>query len=436
MLPCILVALLQTAGAEKPEALVRFEGARRAIRYADVTFAGLSPAASDWRADRPFRHRWLLAGEQIAHLRLGTPDGITGIHEDEPVYGAPTGELWDADGSRWDYRLDKVFVHKTPPSADEDGATFDFRSLGMSYRPSELTRRVDRAIGACLPRADYAYEARIVDGLHRVEAQPLQGDGPSVVWHIDPGLGWNAVRCEYRVRGSLVMASRTDYSEVNGVFIPVVCAFLDGEGVTRELFAVESAQVNEPHLPGVLTPEYIGVEPGANVFVAGEPATIYVGHGQTMDPREAFLAERHGQIAFGPKVLARRAGLPIPWTIPDPRAVRTAALDDLRRRAGRPDDAWARYTAEFIARHRLDERRTERALHLLGVCQAERDRYLRTVRGAEQELRAKLADASATAQRDAQERLARLARPVERIFEERLKPGLDELLPQAQRAAR
>lgn len=89
------------------------------------------------------------------------------------------------------------------------------------------------------------------------------------------------------------------------------------------------------------------------------------------------------------------------------------------------ESEWERYTREFIARYKLDQKQTTIAERLLRRCQSRGNDYVTRRRAAFQE-----AGRSGDA-----ERLDALRAPIGEIFEKQLKPGLDRIPTRAQRAA-
>jgi len=421
-------------GRERPEALRLFEEARKAIVFADVLYSTSFPSARDAVDREPWFHRAMIARDDVVDISVGTASGVAGFSADnEPQYRAPTAVLEKADGTRWWYDLDKTNVQLKRPG---DGFLYadSFRSLGMSFRPS-MKYRPEEAIVRSIPNGKVIYRESVVNGIRRVEATE-KDSGKSVVWFIDPRLGWNATRCELWQNGDLIRASETEYKLINDVHVPIACAYMAGaDGAVMKLVTVESADVNSPDLPRTLTPEYIGVEPGMTVSAKGTRPQKYIRDGRTVSSREAFNMEERGEIVFGPKVQASRAGRPIPWSIPEPKKLKKE-LEAYRKQIRHgPLGPWEKYTLDFIAEHKMDEAQRDRAIHVLRSCTLQRDHYLRVKGDDLKRLETKRDAGRGDERKKAAAEITRIRAPVERIFENRLKPRLAALLTAKQREA-
>lgn len=444
MYSTIAALLLFQVAAERPEALARFEAARKAIRLADVTFTVVNLGDHHNATPEPWRQRWLCTENEVVLIGLGTDSGVVGTWDGKPRLGGPLGEYWDSAGDYWSYRMDGITAQLRRGSSESPQRPYDFRSLGMSYRPI-MDARPDQAMARGMPpegfKCSTEYFTEVRDGIHRVEARSTFPDGKvqSVFWNIDPKLDWNATRCEIWFDGKPWEASETEYERINGVVVPVFATYIRADGNPYQMYVVEQAKINEKDLPTELTPDYIGLEPGVNIFARGEPAAIYVGGGQTYPPREAFLLERDGVLEMGPKLKAARAKKPIPWSVPEPAEAK-AALEKYRARLQQAEretmDKWERYTIDFITRYRLNDEQTTKATQILSSCRTQRDRYLRArredIRAARKRINSETDAARQTPHRD---RLRRLLEPVQVIFEKQLKPRLDRLPTRDQRAA-
>jgi|GEM_PF-2204083 len=424
--------------SEIPPALKQFIEARKAILRADVYWRQTSPNGSFTRGQPNMLHS-IIAGDEIGHVILGTPDGATAYQEDgTPLVQGPTARLRER-GAFWHYMMDETVVQK------REGETAaiqisDYRSIGMSPFPA-LGRSCDEAVERALPRPTRALrysQRKLGNGTYRVEATADDGEA-SVVWVLDPKLDWNATRVQYWVDGRLAAQCLSEYDRVNGTVVPVSCLYLSATGDVVTHVEVDTINVNDPALPNDLTPEYIGIEPGFAIFVMGNPEItrqqVYLGAGRYAPSREAYTLISRGEIKEGDKVLARRAGRPLPYTLPDPTQVR-AQLEAYRNQAPAGiKDAWETYTKKLIERYSLDSEQRQKAFQVLRQCQARRNHYLRGRKSQIETLKKKLSEAVTDSVRsNLNKQLAKLHAPVERIFETELKPRLGRLPTRAQLA--
>jgi hypothetical protein len=210
----------------------------------------------------------------------------------------------------------------------------------------------------------------------------------------------------------------------------------------------------------VLEPGFIGIEPGREVQVISGPQNAEVRYwdgGRLVDTAEYMARLRDGSLVPGPGVkrtmarikasneqrLAReKAGLEPPTL--------TAAIENVRRygtnRPGggvRPfESEWEAYTRRFIETYRLDDEQRQKAWSICDECQERGREYverrrqdLRALDAEDVKLQELPKDAQPARARELAERRARLLEPLQRIFDEQLRPRLDKLPTRAQRAA-
>ena len=100
------------------------------------------------------------------------------------------------------------------------------------------------------------------------------------------------------------------------------------------------------------------------------------------------------------------------------------------------DDEWEKYTRDFVRRYELNKDQSAAAWRVLKSCQEQRTAYLRSRRDQIAHLEAKLRAPKSDDDREKLPRqLEELKKPIQQIFEERLKPKLDRLPTRAQREA-
>jgi hypothetical protein len=425
-----------------------------ALRKAIDARMRIERAQVDWARSKPLRHpeaepnyiRSFLAGKDVAQIVVGTPSGVTGYERRDkdgpitPVFGKPLTKLRNSEGF-WDYNL---YAHDgalwrtgaEPPA----GEIIHMESSGLMPLPEissppadAVTKLIQKRCGAAVFREEVSPE-----GVYRVEAKSAERDA-RLVWHIDPRLAWNCTRVEFWSEGTLSGVAATEYESIGNVLVPVATAYFNSEGDVFVLDKVDRAEVNSPNLPAALMPEHIGIESGIEIFVRGErerDTLVYAGNGQ-LYPRAEFLDKlKRKEIELGPKAKALWAGQPVPFSIPDATVVGGPVPAETPSRApsSRPMDEWERYTRDFIREFDLNDEQQQKATLTLRSCQLERDHYLR---GRKRELdtlgqhRTQATDDSARTAIDA--KMVKLNERVQHIFEQKLKPKLEELPTRAQR---
>jgi hypothetical protein len=190
---------------------------------------------------------------------------------------------------------------------------------------------------------------------------------------------------------------------------------------------------------------YVSIQGGPLLERQQQDTFTYVSGGKLMPSREFLTLLAEGRIRQDPgfeerarqrreAALAKRAAAQTAaGAAPEPQPASQPASQPALI-PNRVDDEWEKYTRDFIERHRLDKEQSAAAWRILRNCQEQRTRYLRSKRdrlaALEEQLRSKKsAEDGGRLMRE----LAELKKPVERIFEEQLKPRLDGLLTRRQR---
>lgn len=422
--------------SDVPDALRRFVEARKAILRADVAWTQSQPS-SRFTHGQPIQLRSFIANSEVAHFIIGTPDRASSQRDDgAPVIGEPWAQLNEAEVS-WRYKMDAPAVQRSTRGT-QDHPISDFRSVGMSPQLS-LGNSPERAAEQALPRGarSIRYSDRVLtDGTHRVEASADDG-AAKIVWIIDPKLDWNATRVEYW-RGDAVRAQcLTEYERINGVFVPMSSLYLDHNQDIVAHIQVQSIEVNTPDLPSDLTPEFIGVEPGyavINTDAGGERGPLmYAGDGQFEKSEVVRGKIARGELRLGEHVQGLWDGAGFSQVIPDPKEIRRKIDAQRRQAADRPLDDWEIYTLEFSERYKLDDEQHQKAIQILRQCEARRDHYLRGVHDEMQRELDALTGANGEEKSRHQNRVEELRAPVQKIFDQQLKPRLDKIPTRKQR---
>lgn len=433
---------------QRPPALLALEQARLSIRKADVEYSR-SEFFSELTHGERFRRREIISGDQIALFHRGTADGTTSwTEEGEPLHRRRAG-LRNAD-QLWEHDLDSImgllWEGAKLPAAVKD----QIRTAGLvpvNYNAETVAQALwNYPLGDPSPRL---YRERVVDGIHEVEML-LSDTGVTYKWYIDPDMGWNVTHCEGIYEGRVIAEAICEYAQYDDVWVPVSTAYLNSVGDLDTLVEVDSIKVNSPDIPDKLLPEIIGLGNGMPIIPArgcrplppGEGHLYYAGAGRAVTAEEYRELKRKGEIRNSPEydemmreIKARAAA--------EAQAGGPGELKPTSRPASQPaiirnkvDDEWERYTREFIGRYQLTEEQSQAAWKILRDCQAQRTRYLsakrETIRRLEERLQGKkTADEGA----EILAQLEELKKPIQRIFEQELKPRLDRLPTRVQRRA-
>lgn len=409
--------------SDLPEPLRRFEAARAMIETADVRWS-LMDANSWTNPGETLRFRTFHGGPDSAVFPLdqyqGKPVKIRHANgSTREIEQAATARLSNADGN-WEYRVDGILVfHRDVPQLPHMPP--DIRLVGMSSS-FDVTQacRIGSVFDAMASEAIFSQEVR--DGFEVVTAR--WQNGTATRFFIDPQVGWNAVRVEsLGSNDQLRQSVTTTYEQRGGVWFPASCQAIDEQtGEVCYLVEIEHADVNNPDLPKRLEPEHIGIQNDMTVVLVHRDGRQVAYSEGRLVPRdeEHRAAVRSGRVRQGDKVAEfrkDRRGFCEPMNI-----------DELRKvRVDRSHDDWERYTLRFIELYQLDEKQRESAMAILKKCQQERDEWLRE---NFDKVERRLADEPADRPRPQLE--ARLLKPVQRIFDGKLKPQLFKLPTTAQ----
>jgi hypothetical protein len=452
----ILPTLVTAAGAsEKPPALVAAEQARdrSVLRTARVEFCERRSVSGDPnpRAPTVRYYTWQCARDAYVTVDHGDEEGVVMRDGD----GRPRDDLPYHGPMHFLTKNDEVWLQvESSPLADIFGAPrtdsfrlHDLRRLGLD--PVTLGQDIEevcRANGLPTPQ----YETAVENGLHVVTA----AFGPGQVrWWIDPERGWNVVRSAVLREGHETSSMQLAVAQVDGVWFPAEAEYIRRLADGRELsttFIMLSTEFNRPEHPQELTPADIGVEPGTNLtYQDRDDVGPAIWDGQTaISPEEYAARLKEGTLKRGPTVeraLARalqaepRDGQPTSSPTGEGGGTATRpALFFAGERGKTFESQWETYTRRFIMRYRLNAEQARKAWQICRDCEALGRSSIEKRRGDFDEWQKRkdaLADASAEEQKKQREALdlrrKELMAPVERIFEERLKPELDKI-PTAQ----
>jgi len=405
------------------------------------------------------------AGETVLQVNLGNEEGVhplakKGLHafleergrleeEDQYWFRMKTaqpqyallyeGNVWQKEGEMPKARVQPLErrVDCPPIELDRLGMQPSWWELGVDDNewgiPNEWTRDWDG-------KARYSTTRAGERETLRMEFDLKEGHTIRMEWELDDERGGQPLRSTVFFDERWVHESRTRLEQMDGRWFPAQVDYYFAPADNPELpyatVRVRNASFDEPwHRQEPFTPDDIGIGLGHTIAVYGRSAPMKWDGTQLITHQEAF-------------------DLINLWGIdPDPRFVEaTCALSGMtqeqyfeRLNEGRArvraeyeqkhgasfvaplgkmlkvegEDPWDRYVREFIEKHKLTGKDVERAHGLRDRCKGLRDWYL--YRHQEEWEAAKN-------KQDAK-RLAALERPVQYIFERKLKVGLRKLLP-------
>lgn len=460
------LGILPTPAVEpprKPEALARAEAARSqsVLRTARLEISVREPHGDPNQPPTRRFLTWRCAGNAYTVTHQGDQDGEVRPwrgSDGNPVRSPLVYDPWHhlfLDGQVWSNAVSELRAEVRPGQARSSYDLFDWRLLGLN--PVSLDRSWDETVEESIERGapPPEYSVRTEQGLHVVTARALESE---VTWWIDPQRDWGVVRTAIAHAGKPISEQRMTLHQFDGHWFPArveEVSVAAGESEPWRVWEVLYAEFNRPTHPQQLGPADIGVEPGrpVRVFEAQDvPPQRAYWDGSNLVSFEEFARRLKAGERFEAPTMAREGarnaarlerleqlaerGLIDASKLPPPLAARVGGRG--MREVRSFETTWEKYTREFIRRHKLDDDQGQKAWSICRECQELAREYVSRKREDIEKLEKRLADESASptsrpAADAAEKELADLLRPVERIFEERLKPGLDALLTREQR---
>lgn len=455
MVPVCAVGVADAAqGQERPEALKKIEAYRAALRTGHVEWSLVdnTPNARSYRGHVRFRTSKFADDDLITVLR-GDPNGVVARNTAGKVaahVGMKPDYTLRADGQVWT-RVDHPFESASVFPEGVTGGGSDLRTLGVA------AGIVYCDIHNCLwhdtspnPVA-WQYQQSPEGDLHVVRVR--QSRATKTLW-LDPRRAWSPVRVRYEHDSGMWSESRSALKQMDGVWFPeAVHVFTSTHEDGREaaqIVRVYSATFNRPEHPSRLTPADIGVEVGTDIVVYDEHRNARPAKwdGEHIVSLSEFAERR---LQEGPN-LTREVARAQAKEAAELRAEATPVLMDginaqalrhaVTQKPAQCESLWEAYTRAFIQRYKLNEEQTQKALSILHDCQERGRAYLVQHKDelAELDDRAKKLAEQTGVKRDKERanirrQRERLAKPLNDIFEQQLKPRLDKLPTRAQRKA-
>ncbi len=373
------------------------------------------------------------AGQQSRSWGIATYVGSQIAHETHYPDGPPNSSMVDHTvfrGLYWEGRLlenegDALTARLLEEPRMGNGVLMDYRVLGMHTRTS--TGPEYDPFGA---RGDATptYSVTKCDGLVVVSA--LERAGQKAFerrWSIDPQRGWNVILYEELAGGQPALTVGTKLAKSGDYWFPQEVEYRNPDGPYATI-RVRDVKLNDPSLPKRLTPEFIEVVPGTNIYRMSPDAPPEAGSfdGERFVGAEEFGRRvRAGEIQRGEAFLRGLARL-------------TEIGAEKRAAEKYTPSAWEKFVTEFVAAHRLDDAQATRAWSIYRDCRDVGNQYLRKRKEEFDELEKGREALKFTPSADQSAKLAaraaELRRPIQEIFDEQLVPRLDKLLRREQRA--
>lgn len=456
----VLGMITLALSTERPQELTAAAEARNKalLRTARIEYAERSIVVQPdgRRVERPLRYyTWRCADDAYVSVDHGDEEGV--VMRD--LEGRPRDDLPYHGAQQYLVKNDEVWLHvEQSPAADIFGnqrsdffRLHDLRRLGLD--PVAFGHDIEaecREHGLPAPE----YETTIEDGLYVVTT----AIGPGQIrWWIDPDRGWSVVRSAVSRDGQETSSTHFSLSQTEGVWFPQEIEHTrhtaSGHTLTT-VITILSTEFNRPEHPQELTPADIGVEPGMTLnYQDRDDVTQSVWDGQRpISPEEYTAALKDGSLKRGPTVerelarwLEEHQGRTQPQGTTKPsggdagattRPARFGSVEDIAMFASE----WEAYTRRFIMKHRLKPDQARKAWQVCRDCESRGRSYIEAQRSDLDDWQRRLeasrhvsAEEWEKQQGALDRRRTELVAPLQRIFEQRLKPELDKLPTPSQR---
>ncbi|MCC7290740.1 MAG: hypothetical protein IT449_01610 [Phycisphaerales bacterium] len=439
-------------GEGKPLELLQAERYRARINTARIEWCSHGGTSDSSGGQRYFTSR--IAGQDDLYIRRGMADGR--MHERAEI-GRPLSynesRLLLKDGEQWSY-AEETLTAQVVQDSSRFSLYNNLRDLG--FEPSPVS---SSEAGFWFRTAASGYD--IERGDDRVLITGHWDNGFSVQWTLDPAQGLQPVHTAVLVEGETVDACSTTYDLFDDIWFPSHSEFTH-KGEVTSTFVILEAEFNRPEHPGELTPIHLGLIDGIRIHRPALGDMVWCGD-QLIPEDDYFRRVREGTADNSGWEAMRMRNLPL-----GPGAFPKACNDDflgLTVVLTRTPGLWEDYTRRFIQRFQLKPNQAQHAWKTLKECQKPAYAYLDEHEKDVKEVRVELAgfdakpsdsqiadsktgesnigdpktsdskthDADALKRKAAlEERLEKLHAPIDKIFNEKLKPGLAKLPSQEQ----
>lgn len=433
-----------------PPALEALKRTRDALRSAEIDWVSIP--ADDVNKARWHRNSYARNGDLLCE-NLGDKDGWTGFDYDtgKGMRRYPQRHLVNKDGL-WEYEVSTPGVSLRPRSVrpPEEWHTpyevLDLRGLAAGASPVLQLRYLSRHFGNSQECPVERWEQSMAGDLAVVRGMCNQ---VVITWYISPAKGWNAERITWELPAphgitSEMICRLEQYGET---WFPREVYYFSLGKLTQTI-RVQAASFDRPDAPAEFTPEHMGVEPGSAISIQDGKSRmgpeIPTWNGERIVMRREWDEDvAAGKRDWGPihKKMFEEREFTSPYDTDEDRAKRRAAwqkfLVDFSTR--RHEDYWVRYVREFIDRFDLNAEQQQRAWSIHGHCREQADSLMRRrkeplITAATEQAKAQQAG-DRVREKQLEAEIDRLREPIDRIFEESLKPRLEALPTPAQRRA-
>jgi hypothetical protein len=428
---------------ERPIPLQAFEQARKAFPSGRIEWSVLREGDPENAMD--FVSRYAANGDLIFENR-GDKHGWTlfdgetraGCRRYPQLFMSNQEGFWAHEETTcccmwWSEKDDESYANKSMK---------DIRALGIypTSNSLEFTQGFSTLAGnPSDPLVEWSQET--LDDLEIVHARSAAG--AKIAWYLNPERGWNAERVVYDT-GYGLWEAVSSLANFDGVWFPEETRYYRNGRLT-ETIIVRSAALNRPEDPKKFTLNDLGLEPGSSVAAQNLPPVsgkdLRTWNGEAIVPFESWSDDvKAGRRVVGPirkRTFEKGYFESIYDTPEDTARVKLAWFNvNVKLVLSRHVDLWEQYVRDFIERYKLDDEQSQKAWAIFLECRRRGDELIARDKQRMTELvsLSLAAKEAGETEKEAKldEQVAKMREPVDRIFEESLKPRLDKLPTRAQ----
>lgn len=379
----------QSAGTREPDiptSLLEMLRNRSAITTSRVEWSLESASAP--LSGRRF-HTSQSAGESRLMVDRGDEDGILIRRSDGTIPPQPSGlpRMLHDDQKAWDNSTDGIMVEMS----DLEGGLTRLRdplTFGLLPAPLQHVKCdgvLERAFGWNGQPVGKVSTFQEWEESGLVTVRAYGDDVPyATEWTLDPGKGWAPVSSRWvSMEGEMLFEARSALKQVDGRWFPEAVLYFrsthEGGRVPYETIEVQKAEFDHAEHPQRLTPEDAGVEFGTEIRRMqpdGPPlAEPVFWDGQRLIDRVEYQRLRKAGRPLGVNNQAYQDKLASGW-VPGQDSMEEVGDFSVASLVKQTEDAWDRYTREFIAKYSLRESQSTRAWESCAKAKKSRDEYL------------------------------------------------------------
>jgi hypothetical protein len=383
------------------------------------------------------------ANGDYLNINNGNELGCTFPHQIGSLWACTPDRILMNKQGTWKHKEDDVRAYLVPKDCDlsPDKAPgyrhfWSVRMAGMSpvSQLGDIETEPDTYWGN-----EVSYYSKSTIG-HTCYIEADIGAGVTIEWELDATRNYACTRSSLVQDGEVVMEALTDYEQFGDLWFPMNVSYVNDSGAEFRRIRVLYASFDDPAHPRELTVnEHLDFVPGTIISDESKDTSSY------WDGRQIISFEDYSK-RLGKDIddtEARRRWLA---TMTDEAGAYPKQISD--DKASRELGLWESYVRTFIFKYHLDKEQSKKAWDHLAKCRKPAYEFMKENKERYDKITTDINDRATrrTQSEDDREKDAlseeiteltdhrdRLLEPIQRIFENQLKPGLEKLPTKAQK---